>query len=396
MLSGKNVLLAITGSIAAYKSAYLVRELIKRGAKVKVIITEAALKFVTTVTLSTLSKNPVYKDFLKNTDTGEWNNHVELGSWSDIMIVAPATANTLSNLVYGKGDSFFLATYLSCKAPIFVAPAMDLDMYKNESTQNNIKILKDRKINIIEPRSGELASGLDGKGRMEEPEQITKIINQYFLDKATLKNLKILISAGPTYESIDPVRFIGNHSSGKMGFALAREAEKRGANVELIAGPVSLETPRNVQRINVSSADEMKKEIEDRFKNTDVLIMSAAVSDYQPLKMASNKIKKDELEMSISLKKTPDILKDLAKLKKKQIVIGFALETQSEKKNAYEKMKKKNLDAIILNSLNDKGSGFGFETNKITLITPLEERKFDLKSKDLVAVDILNFLEECI
>ena len=396
MLSGKNVLLAITGSIAAYKSAYLVRELIKRGAKVKVIITEAALKFVTTVTLSTLSKNPVYKDFLKNTDTGEWNNHVELGSWSDIMIVAPATANTLSNLVSGKGDSFFLATYLSCKAPIFVAPAMDLDMYKNESTQNNIKILKDRKINIIEPRSGELASGLDGKGRMEEPEQITKIINQYFLDKATLKNLKILISAGPTYESIDPVRFIGNHSSGKMGFALAREAEKRGANVELIAGPVSLETPRNVQRINVSSADEMKKEIENRFKNTDVLIMSAAVSDYQPLKMASNKIKKDELEMSISLKKTPDILKDLAKLKKKQIVIGFALETQSEKKNAYEKMKKKNLDAIILNSLNDKGSGFGFETNKITLITPLEERKFDLKSKDLVAVDILNFVEECI
>ena len=235
MLSGKNVLLAITGSIAAYKSAYLVRDLIKRGAKVKVIITEAALNFVTTVTLSTLSKNPVYKDFLKNTDTGEWNNHVELGSWSDIMIVAPATANTLSNLVSGKGDSFFLATYLSCKAPIFVAPAMDLDMYKNESTQNNIKILKDRKINIIEPRSGELASGLDGKGRMEEPEQITKIINQYFLDKATLKNLKILISAGPTYESIDPVRFIGNHSSGKMGFALAREAEKRGANVELIA-----------------------------------------------------------------------------------------------------------------------------------------------------------------
>ncbi len=396
MLSGKNVLLAITGSIAAYKSAYLVRELIKRGAKVKVIITEAALKFVTTVTLSTLSKNPVYKDFLKNTDTGEWNNHVELGSWSDIMIVAPATANSLSNLVSGKGDSFFLATYLSCKAPIFIAPAMDLDMYKNESTQNNIKILKDRKINIIEPRSGELASGLDGKGRMEEPEQITKIINQYFLDKATLKNLKILISAGPTYESIDPVRFIGNHSSGKMGFALAREAEKRGANVELIAGPVSLQTPRNVQRINVSSADEMKKEIENRFKNTDVLIMSAAVSDYQPLKMASNKIKKDELEMSISLKKTPDILKDLAKLKKKQIVIGFALETQSEKKNAYEKMKKKNLDAIILNSLNDKGSGFGFETNKITLITPLEERKFDLKSKDLVAVDILNFVEECI
>ena len=396
MLSGKNVLLAITGSIAAYKSAYLVRDFIKRGANVKVIITEAALQFVTTVTLSTLSKNPVYKDFLKNTDTGEWNNHVELGSWSDIMVIAPATANTLSNLVSGKGDSLFLATYLSCNAPIFVAPAMDLDMFKNKSTQNNIKILKNRKLNIIEPKSGELASGLDGKGRMEEPEQITTIINQFFLDKASLRNLRILISAGPTYESIDPVRFIGNHSSGKMGFALAREAEKRGANVELITGPVSLETPRNVQRTDVSSADEMKKEIKNRFTNTDVLIMSAAVSDFQPVKMAHNKIKKDELEMSISLKKTPDILKDLAKIKKKQIVIGFALETESEKKNAYEKMKKKNLDAIVLNSLNDKGSGFGFDTNKITLITPLEERKFDLKSKDLVAVDILNFIEECI
>ena len=396
MLSGKNVLLAITGSIAAYKSAYLVRDFIKRGANVKVIITEAALQFVTTVTLSTLSKNPVYKDFLKNTDTGEWNNHVELGSWSDIMVIAPATANTLSNLVSGKGDSLFLATYLSCNAPIFVAPAMDLDMFKNESTQNNIKILKNRKLNIIEPKSGELASGLDGKGRMEEPEQIITIINQFFLDKASLRNLRILISAGPTYESIDPVRFIGNHSSGKMGFALAREAEKRGANVELITGPVSLETPRNVQRTDVSSADEMKKEIKNRFTNTDVLIMSAAVSDFQPVKIAHNKIKKDELEMSVSLKKTPDILKDLAKIKKKQIVIGFALETESEKKNAYEKMKKKNLDAIVLNSLNDKGSGFGFDTNKITLITPLEERKFDLKSKDLVAVDILNFIEECI
>tara|TARA_B100001093_G_scaffold64901_2_gene54854 strand:+ start:8289 stop:9479 length:1191 start_codon:yes stop_codon:yes gene_type:complete len=396
MLSGKNVLLAITGSIAAYKSAYLVRDFIKRGANVKVIITESALQFVTPVTLSTLSKNPVYKDFLKDNDTGEWNNHVELGSWSDIMVIAPATANTLSNLVSGKGDSLFLATFLSCKAPIFVAPAMDLDMFKNESTQNNIKILKDRKLNIIEPKIGELASGLDGKGRMEEPEQIAKIINQYFLDKASLKNLKILISAGPTYESIDPVRFIGNYSSGKMGFALAREAEKRGAIVELIAGPVSLETPKNVTRTDVRSADEMKKEIENRFKNTDILIMSAAVSDYQPVKMASNKIKKDVLEMSISLRKTSDILKDLAKIKKKQIVIGFALETQSEKKNAYEKMKKKNLDAIVLNSLNDKGSGFGFDTNKITLITPLEERKFDLKSKDLVAVDILNFVEECI
>ena len=396
MLSGKNVLLAITGSIAAYKSAYLIREFIKKGAQVKVIVTESALQFVTKVTLSTLSKNPVYKDFIKNEETGQWNNHVNLGSWADLMVIAPATANTISDLVSGKGNSFLLTTFLSCNAPVFVAPAMDLDMFKNKSTQSNIKILSERSVEIIEPTEGELASGLEGKGRMEEPDQIVTIISEYFLNKATLKNINILISAGPTYESIDPVRFIGNNSSGKMGFALANEAQKRGANVELVSGPVNLETPENVIRTNVKSAQQMKKEITDRFKNIDVLIMSAAVADYKPVKEYDNKIKKQEADLNIVLEKTPDILKDLAKIKKKQVVVGFALETENELENARQKMKRKNLDAIILNSLSDNGAGFGYDTNKITLITPSENRKFELKTKDLVAKDILNFIEECI
>ena len=396
MLSGKNVLLAITGSIAAYKSAYLIREFIKKGAQVKVIVTESALQFVTKVTLSTLSKNPVYKDFIKNEKTGQWNNHVDLGSWADLMVIAPATANTISDLVSGKGNSFLLTTFLSCNAPVFVAPAMDLDMFKNKSTQSNIKILSERSIEIIEPTEGELASGLEGKGRMQEPDQIVTIISEYFLNKATLKNINILISAGPTYESIDPVRFIGNHSSGKMGFALANEAQNRGANVELVSGPVNLETPENVIRTNVESAMQMKKEITDRFENIDVLIMSAAVADYKPVKEYDNKIKKQEAELNIVLEKTPDILKDLAKIKKKQVVVGFALETENELENARQKMKRKNLDAIILNSLSDNGAGFRYDTNKITLITPSENRKFELKTKDLVAKDILNFIEECI
>ena len=396
MLKGKNVLLSVTGSIAAYKSAFLVRELIKKGANVKVIVTESALQFVTTITLSTLSKNPVYKDFIKDKETGEWNNHVDLGAWADLFLVAPATAHTISNLVTGKGDSFFLATFLSCTAPIFVAPAMDLDMYKNKSTQNNLKLLIDRGVNIIDPDVGELASGLEGKGRLREPEEIVEFLHSYLLDKASLRNIKFLISAGPTYESIDPVRFIGNHSSGKMGFSIANAAQKRGAKVQLVAGPVNLTSPDNVERIDVVSANEMKKEIKKRFKDIDVLIMSAAVADYQPLKVADQKIKKKNSDLSIPLKKTPDILRDIAKIKKKQIVIGFALETENEKKNAYNKLKHKNLDAIILNSLADKGAGFGHDTNKITLITPSEERIFELKSKDLVAEDILNFIEECI
>jgi phosphopantothenoylcysteine decarboxylase/phosphopantothenate--cysteine ligase len=396
MLKGKNILLAVTGSIAAYKSAFLVRELVKKGSDVKVIVTESALQFVTTITLSTLSKNPVLKDFIKDKETGEWNNHVELGAWADVFLIAPATAHSISNLVTGKADSFFLATFLSCTAPIFLAPAMDLDMFTNKSTKSNLLQLTERGVNVIDPDDGELASGLEGKGRLKDPEEIVSIINQYFIDQASLKNVKFLISAGPTYESIDPVRFIGNHSSGKMGFAIADAAQKRGANVQLVTGPVNQLTPDNIERIDVVSAKEMKKEISNRFNEVDVLVMSAAVADYQPKKIESNKLKKNNSELNIALKKTPDILRDIAKLKKKQIVIGFALETENEKKNAYDKMKRKNLDAIILNSLSDKGAGFGYDTNKITLITPLEERSFDLKSKALVAEDILNFIEECI
>ena len=396
MLKGKNVLLAVTGSIAAYKSAYIVREFIKKGANVRVVMTESASDFITPITLSTLSKNPVLKDFVKDKNSGEWNNHVDLGIWADLMLVAPATAHTISKLSTGEADSFMLAIYLSARCPVFVAPAMDLDMYKHETTKSNLKILNEIGVNVIEPDSGELASGLDGKGRLKEPEDIVAFIYDYFLDKATLKNNKIIITAGPTHEIIDPVRYIGNNSSGKMGFALAEIAQKRGAEVILISGPVGLETPEGVMRIDVVSAQDMLESVKKHFTSSNVLIMSAAVADYQPIEVADKKIKKKEDEMSIQLKKTPDILRTLAKLKKKQLVVGFALETNNEKSNAYQKMKNKNLDAIVLNSLNDKGAGFGVDTNKVTLLTPNKEIAFDLKPKIDVANDIIDFIEECI
>ncbi|MBM78627.1 MAG: bifunctional phosphopantothenoylcysteine decarboxylase/phosphopantothenate--cysteine ligase CoaBC [Crocinitomicaceae bacterium] len=396
MLKGKNVLLAITGSIAAYKSAYIVREFIKKGANIKVVMSESSTDFITPITLSTLSKNPVIKDFVKDKNSGEWNNHVDLGIWADVMLVAPATAHTISKLSNGEADSFMLATYLSARCPVFVAPAMDLDMYKHASTKKNLLILKENGVSIIEPDSGELASGLEGKGRLKEPEDIVNHIYDYFLDKATLKKNKIIITAGPTHEMIDPVRYIGNNSSGKMGFALAEEAQKRGAEVVLITGPVGLETPYGVKRIDIISAEDMLKAIKKEYSQANVLVMSAAVADYQPITFSDKKLKKKNEEMSIELKKTPDILRTLAKLKKKQLVIGFALETNDEKNNAYQKMKNKNLDAIVLNSLNDKGAGFGYDTNKITLLTPNKELEFDLKSKMDVAADIMNFIEECI
>ena len=395
MLKGKNVLLAVTGSIAAYKSTYLVRELIKKGSNVKVIQTESSLQFVTPITLSTLSKNPVTKDFIKNEDTGEWNNHVALGEWADIMLIAPATAHTISNLVTGKADSFFLATFLSCSAPVFVAPAMDLDMFKNESTQANLDTLTKRGIHIIDPDEGELASGLEGKGRMKEPEDIVVYLNDYLLSKATLRGKKILVSAGPTYEFIDPVRFIGNHSSGKMGFAIAEEAASRGASVTLITGPVHLTTPEQVYRKDVVSAEEMKNAILHYFDDSDVLIMAAAVADYKPKVVSDEKIKKKNAELSLELVKTDDILKEIVKNKKQQFVVGFALETNNEQENAKQKLVHKNLDAIVLNSLNDTGAGFGHDTNKVTIITANEEKTYTLKSKKEVAVDILNFIEGC-
>lgn len=395
MLKGKNVLLAVTGSIAAYKSTYLVRELIKKGSNVKVIQTESSLQFVTPITLSTLSKNPVTKDFIKNEDTGEWNNHVALGEWADMMLIAPATAHTISNLVTGKADSFFLATFLSCSAPVFVAPAMDLDMFKNESTQANLDTLTKRGIYIIDPDEGELASGLEGKGRMKEPEDIVVYLNDYLLSKATLRGKKILVSAGPTYEFIDPVRFIGNHSSGKMGFAIAEEAASRGASVTLITGPVHLSTPKHVYRKDVVSAEEMKNAILHYFDDSDVLIMAAAVADYKPKVVSDEKIKKKNAKLSLELVKTDDILKEIVKNKKQQFVVGFALETNNEQENAKQKLVHKNLDAIVLNSLNDTGAGFGHDTNKVTIITANEEKTYTLKSKKEVAVDILNFIEGC-
>ena len=395
MLKGKNVLLAVTGSIAAYKSTYLVRELIKKGSNVKVIQTESSLQFVTPITLSTLSKNPVTKDFIKNEDTGEWNNHVALGEWADMMLIAPATAHTISNLVTGKADSFFLATFLSCSAPVFVAPAMDLDMFKNESTQANLDTLTKRGIYIIDPDEGELASGLEGKGRMKEPEDIVVYLNDYLLSKATLRGKKILVSAGPTYEFIDPVRFIGNHSSGKMGFAVAEEAASRGASVTLITGPVHLTTPEQVYRKDVVSAEEMKNAILHYFDDSDVLIMAAAVADYKPKVVSDEKIKKKNAKLSLELVKTDDILKEIVKNKKQQFVVGFALETNNEQENAKQKLVHKNLDAIVLNSLNDTGAGFGHDTNKVTIITANEEKTYTLKSKKEVAVDILNFIEGC-
>ena len=395
MLKGKNVLLAVTGSIAAYKSTYLVRELIKKGSNVKVIQTESSLQFVTPITLSTLSKNPVTKDFIKNEDTGEWNNHVALGEWADMMLIAPATAHTISNLVTGKADSFFLATFLSCSAPVFVAPAMDLDMFKNESTQANLETLTKRGIHIIDPDEGELASGLEGKGRMKEPEDIVVFLTDYLLSKATLRGKKILVSAGPTYEFIDPVRFIGNHSSGKMGFAIAEEAASRGASVTLITGPVHLSTPKQVYRKDVVSAEEMKNAILHYFDDSDVLIMAAAVADYKPKVVSDEKIKKKNAKLSLELVKTDDILKEIVKNKKQQFVVGFALETNNEQENAKQKLVHKNLDAIVLNSLNDTGAGFGHDTNKVTIITANEEKTYTLKSKKEVAVDILNFIEGC-
>ena len=395
MLKGKNVLLAVTGSIAAYKSTYLVRELIKKGSNVKIIQTESSLQFVTPITLSTLSKNPVTKDFIKNEDTGEWNNHVALGEWADMMLIAPATAHTISNLVTGKADSFFLATFLSCSAPVFVAPAMDLDMFKNESTQANLDTLTKRGIYIIDPDEGELASGLEGKGRMKEPEDIVVYLNDYLLSKATLRGKKILVSAGPTYEFLDPVRFIGNHSSGKMGFAIAEEAASRGASVTLITGPVHLTTPEQVYRKDVVSAEEMKNAILHYFDDSDVLIMAAAVADYKPKVVSDEKIKKKNAKLSLELVKTDDILKEIVKNKKQQFVVGFALETNNEQENAKQKLVHKNLDAIVLNSLNDTGAGFGHDTNKVTIITANEEKTYTLKSKKEVAVDILNFIEGC-
>lgn len=393
VLSGKKILLGITAGIAAYKTANLVRLYIKLGSEVKVIMTPASKDFITPLTLSTLSKNPVHSTFYDKEDENEvWNNHVDLGLWADYFIIAPATANTLSKMANGVCDNLLLATYLSAKCPVYFAPAMDLDMYKHPSTKASLdKLIAFGNI-MIPATSGELASGLVGEGRMAEPEDIVSFMENDILDKMPLKGKKILITAGPTYEAIDPVRFIGNHSSGKMGFSIAKAAANLGAEVILIAGPShQIINHSLIHRIDVVSAEQMYTEAHNYFKEVDIAILSAAVADYKPKNVANQKIKKNDDTLSLELTKTKDILASLGKIKKHQFLVGFALETNNEIESAKNKIKHKNLDTIVLNSLQDKGAGFARNTNKITIIDKdFNQKPFQLKSKDDVAKDIMN------
>ena len=392
VLSGKKILLGVSGGIAAYKTANLVRLFIKAGAQVQVVMSPASLHFVTPLTLATLSKNPVYSTFYNEEEaTGEWNNHVELGLWADLMLVAPATANTLSKMANGNCDNLLIATYLSAKCPVYFAPAMDLDMYKHPSTLDSFHKLKSFGNIIIPAESGELASGLSGEGRMAEPENIVSFLERDLLEKLPLKGKKILITAGPTYEAIDPVRFIGNHSSGKMGFDIANEAANKGAEVILVTGPTHLNVQNSaIKLIRVISAQEMYDACHEFYNSVDVAIAAAAVADYRPKNVAEQKIKKNDATFSIELEKTKDILASLGKIKKNQFLIGFALETENEIENAKLKIQKKNLDLIVLNSLNDEGAGFGKATNKITFIDKsFKIEPMPLKPKEEVAKDIL-------
>lgn len=393
IFQGKKVLLGITAGIAAYKTASIVRLFIKSGAEVKVIMTPASKDFITPLTLSTLSKNPVHSTFYDKEDENEmWNNHVDLGLWADIMLIAPATANTLSKMTTGTCDNLLLATYLSAKCPVYFAPAMDLDMYKHPSTKTNLESLQTFGNIMIPATSGELASGLVGEGRMAEPEDIVDFISKDIASKLPLRGKKLLLTAGPTYEAIDPVRFIGNHSSGKMGFALAKAAANNGAEVYLVSGPSNQTIQHSlIHRIDVTSAQEMYEACHNYYKDVDIAILSAAVADYKPKNIETQKIKKKDTSLVIELSPTKDILKSLGVAKKKQFLVGFALETNDEVANAKKKIESKNLDVIILNSLKDKGAGFAGDTNKITIIDKdFNEKIFPLKSKTEVAKDIIN------
>lgn len=395
MLKGKKIVLGVTGSIAAYKSALLVRLLVKEGAEVQVVMTPAAKEFITPLTMATLSGRPVLCDFF-DTNSGNWHSHVELGLWGDAMIIAPATAATLGKMANGVADNLLVTTYLSMKAPVFIAPAMDLDMYSHPSTQRNIDILRGYGNNMIEPASGELASHLCGKGRMEEPENIVARIKDFFFSGRLLTGKKVLITAGPTYEKIDPVRFIGNYSSGKMGFAIAQECASQGADVTLVAGPVSIATPHpSIKRINVESAQQMYNAATEAFPQCDTAILCAAVADYRPSSVAEKKIKRTGEGMTIELEANPDIAASLGKIKRDdQRLVGFALETNDGENNAREKLAKKNLDFIVLNSLTDKGAGFAVDTNKVTIIDKEGETRYPLKSKSEVARDIVKHLSK--
>lgn len=394
-VSGKKILIAVSGGIAAYKIHFLIRDFVKKGAEVQVIMTPDAENFVTKLSLSTLSKKPVYSDFYS--DNGTWNSHVEMALWADVMIVTPCTANTLSKMVHGMCDNLVIATYMSAKCPVFIAPAMDLDMYAHPSTKKNLELAESFGHIIIPAENGELASGLIGQGRMAEPATIFNTVEHYLnsnIHSRSLKGKTVLITAGPTYEAIDPVRFIGNHSSGKMGFSLAEEASKRGAKVILISGP-SFQTINdpNVELHKVTSAKEMLTKVFEFYDSIDIGIASAAVADYAPKEVAKEKIKKNDENLTIELVKNPDILKTMGEKKTHQFLVGFALETQNEEENAKGKLEKKNLDMIVLNSLRDEGAGFKNDTNKIKIFTKTEKKEFNLKSKDEVAKDILNFVE---
>ena len=395
MLKGKHIILGITGSIAAYKAAYIIRALVKKGAEIQVVITPAGKEFITPITLSALSSNPVISEFFSNRD-GSWHSHVDLGLWADAMLIAPATASTIGKMANGIADNMLVTTYLSCKAPVFIAPAMDLDMFAHPSTQQNLDRLRSFGNHIIEPAEGELASHLVGKGRMEEPDKIIAVLEEFFASRTVLEKKKIVITAGPTYEKIDPVRFIGNYSSGKMGFALAEACAQQGAEVTLIAGPVSLTTTHpNIQRIDVESAEEMYQAAMTAFPEADAGILCAAVADYRPEIQADEKIKRESKgEMMLHLVPNKDIAASLGAIKQEgQVLVGFALETNNEATNAESKLKRKNLDFIVLNSLRDAGAGFRCDTNKISIIDRQGETTgYPLKSKQGVAVDIVNKL----
>lgn len=392
-MKGKKIVLGITGSIAAYKAAILIRGLIKKGAEVQVVITPAGKEFITPITLSALTSKPVISEFFAQRD-GTWHSHVDLGLWADAMIIAPATASTIGKMANGIADNMLVTTYLSMKAPVFIAPAMDLDMFKHPSTQKNLDTLRSYGNHIIEPGEGELASHLVGKGRMEEPEKIIEVLEAFFTQKQDLKGKKVMITAGPTYEKIDPVRFIGNYSSGKMGFALAEECAQRGAEVTLVSGPVTLQCNHpNIHRIDVESAAQMYEAAQTAYTESDAGILCAAVADFTPDTVANQKIKREKDDLSLILKPTTDIAASLGKNKKEsQILVGFALETNNEEQNAKGKLERKNFDFIVLNSLNDEGAGFRTDTNKITIIDRESETVYPLKSKSEVASDIIDRL----
>ena len=396
ILSGKKVLLGISGGIAAYKTPNLVRCLIKKGAEVKVVMTDSAKDFVTPLSLSTVSKNPVHSSFKSDDEDGVWNNHVELGLWADFMLICPATANTLFKMANGNCDNLLLGVYLSCKSETFFAPAMDLDMYKHQSTKESINKLISFGNILIPPAHGELASGLSGEGRLPEPHEIVDFIEKHYTKNLPLEGKKVLISAGPTIEELDPVRYISNHSSGKMGYSLAETALSLGAEVKLISGPTNQSiSSENIKIVHIKTGKELHEAILNDYNNSDIVIMAAAVSDYKPIEFSEKKIKKDNNELNIKFEKTTDILFELGQNKKNQILVGFALENNNELSHAKNKLEKKNLDLIVLNSLNDEGAGFGYDTNKITVVdcsgnvTP-----YKLKKKNEVADDVFKHIIE--